>query len=109
MNTLILCICTWLNIGTSGSIAVVISPLTGLMMDQKAGFTAIGISAEYVGKLQDDHASVERILNGNAQLVFISPENIICNGVYRKMLQTKKYKENLVALVVDEAHCIKTW
>ena len=98
----------YLCIGTSGSIVVVVSPLIGLMMDQKAAFLSKGISAEVAGSLQG-HASAESIVNGNAQLVFISPENIICNGVYRKMLQAKKFKDNLVALVVDEAHCIKTW
>lgn len=88
---------------------MVISPLTGLMIDQKASFTSKGITAEFVGMAQDDDASVQMVIDGNAQLVFISPENIICNPVYRRMLQSKKYKEKLVGLVVDEAHCIKTW
>lgn len=31
------------------------------------------------------------------------------NQKYRNMLLSKPYKENLVALVIDEAHCVKTW
>ena len=27
----------------------------------------------------------------------------------RKMLQSPVYKSNIAALVVDEAHCVKTW
>jgi bloom syndrome protein len=41
--------------------------------------------------------------------VYITPENLIENPLYRNMLLSKKYKEKLVALVVDEAHCIKMW
>lgn len=28
---------------------------------------------------------------------------------FRKMLSSAPYRENLVALVIDEAHCVKTW
>ena len=46
------------------------------------------------------------MLNGEVQLVYIMPENAIDNPM---MLVSEKYKENLVALVIDEAHCIKLW
>ena len=49
------------------------------------------------------------VLYGKAQLVFISPEGILCNPTYREMLLNATYKKHLVALVVDEAHCVKTW
>ena len=29
--------------------------------------------------------------------------------MYRSMLLSQGYKENMSALVVDEAHCVKTW
>ncbi len=48
-------------------------------------------------------------LKGEYQLVYISPENLINNPRYRKMLLRQVYKENLVALVIDEAHCVQTW
>ena len=31
------------------------------------------------------------------------------NKTYRSMLLTPQYQQNLVALVIDEAHCVKTW
>lgn len=46
---------------------------------------------------------------GQAQLVCISPESIIGNTRFWSMLLSPVYQEHLVALVVDEAHCVKTW
>ena len=90
-----------------GSIVVCVSPLTSLMIDQRSKFTCM--STEFVGELQTDDDAVARVLKGQVQLVFISPENIICNSRFRNMLLSERYKEYLVAFVVDEAHCVKTW
>ena len=79
------------------------------MMDQKSKFTPRGITAEFVGESQCDRLAIESVLTGNVELVFISPESIITNPLYRNMLFTKAYKDNMVGLVVDEAHCVKTW
>ena len=79
------------------------------MMDQKAKFSPRGLITEFVGEAQDDTVAVKHVLEGIVQLVFISPENILNNTTFRKMLLTSVYQERLVALVVDEAHCVKTW
>ncbi len=78
-------------------------------MDQSAKFSPRGLKTDFVGEVQTDDEAQQRILNGESQLVFISPENLIENTKYRRMLLRQVYKENLVALVVDEAHCIQTW
>ena len=52
---------------------------------------------------------IEQVVKGEVELVFISPENIVTNPMFRNMLLTKPYKERMVALVADEAHCVKTW
>ena len=78
-------------------------------MDQKNKFVPRGIKAEYVGEAQEDARAISTVLRGEAQLLFISPESILMNIKYRNMLLSKSYKENLVALVIDEAHCVKTW
>ena len=95
--------------GKSGSIVVCISPLTSLMMDQCAKYAPRGLHAEFVGEAQTDPTTKDKVLKGEVQLVFITPESIICNSVYRKMLMSVAYKEKLVAVVVDEAHCVRTW
>ena len=43
------------------------------------------------------------------QLVLITPESAINNPLYRSMFLSTKYQEKLAALVIDEAHCVKTW
>ena len=86
-----------------------ISPLTSLMMDQRAKYTPRGLQADFVGEEQTDSCCKERVLKGRVQLVYISPESAICNPMYRDMFLSPAYKKQLVALVIDEAHCVKTW
>ena len=93
----------------SGSIVVCISPLTSLMMDQCTKFVSRGISAEFIGEAQTSKDAIKRVLSGQAQLVFATPESLVENERYRNMLQSSAYKGSIVALAVDEAHCVKTW
>ena len=95
--------------GKKGSIIVCISPLNAIMVEQQAKYLAMGISVEYVGEGQKNPLAWRNVVNGEVQLVYISPENIICNPQYRHMLRSAAYKERLVGIVVDEAHCVKTW
>jgi len=92
-----------------GTIVVVITPLISLMIDQREKFTRKGVSTEFVGEAQEDEVAVEAVIKGNIQLVCISPESLLCNPRFRNMLLSDKYKRNLRALVVDEAHCVKLW
>ena len=79
------------------------------MLEQQEKYSSKGIATEFVGEAQTDSAVTSRVLQGNLQLLYISPENLLNNPRYRSMLLTSKYKEHLVVLVVDEAHCVKTW
>ena len=79
------------------------------MMDQQARYASRGLSTEYVGEEQTDLATKHKVLRGEIQLVFITPESIILNSMYRKMLRSAIYMENLAVVLVDEAHCVKTW
>jgi bloom syndrome protein len=91
------------------SIAVVITPLVALMKEFKEKFVPRGISAEFVGELQTDAEATQRIVLGRHQLVFCSPENLFENPALTNMLTSQIYQERMVALVVDEAHCIDKW
>ena len=79
------------------------------MVDQHHKFAERGIKAEFVGEAQADKAVVAKVLRGDLQLLYISPENLLNNRNFRSMLLSSHYKNNLVTLVVDEAHCVKTW
>ena len=95
-------------IGYKGSIAVV-TPLTALMFNQRKRFYNMGLSAEFVSSAQDDPAATAAVLNGTVQLVFISPENLLNNRKFRGMFKKDIYQQKMIALVVDEAHCVKLW
>ena len=77
------------------------------MMDQHTRFSSRGLSTEFVGEAQTDLSVCGKVLRGEVQLEFITPKNLIENPTYRKMLLSSRYKDRLVALVVDEAHCVK--
>ncbi len=92
------------------SIALVVSPLIALMQDQVSAATAMGVSAIHI---TDKHATKlivkQSVKNGEYQIVFISPEALVGGMEWRSMLATDIYANNLVAFVIDEAHCIKKW
>lgn len=96
-------------LGGTGSIVIVLTPLISLMIDQKDKFVKKGIQAEFVGQAQEDEEAVAAVIRGDIQLVYISPENLLCSLPFRNMLLSDKYRNKLRALAIDEAHCIKLW
>ena len=78
-------------------------------MDQKAKLKQMGICAEFVGEAQDSKEAKARVITGEFQLIFKSPESLLNNKSYRNMLVSNQYKRKLVAIAVNEAHCVKTW
>ena len=92
------------------SIAIVVSPLISIMKDQVDSLTSKGVSSIYVTKNMDNSDQVERRLyEGRYQVMFFSPEAIVCDDTWRDMVQSKVYRDNLVAFVIDEAHLVKKW
>lgn len=90
------------------SIVVVVSPLIALMEDQVKHCLLHGVSASYVSS--DMVRSMRRqILEGQYQIVFISPEALFTGRNWREMLKEEPYLSNLVGFIVDEAHCVKKW
>ena len=76
------------------SICVCISPLTALMMDQQSKFASLGLLFEYFGESQNDKPVIQRVLHGQVQLVYITPENIMDNPMYRNMLLSNSTEKN---------------
>ena len=63
------------------------------------------VTAVYVGHCMSE----ADICDGRYQLVFLSPEALLMNETWRDMLMSPIYQENLMALVIDKAHCVKKW
>jgi len=89
-------------------LTVVISPLQSLMKDQVDNLEQQGISeAVTVNGLLDPierSKSFERIQNGQASLLYISPESLRSRSMEKALLG-----RNVVRFVIDEAHCFSSW
>lgn len=89
-------------------LTVVISPLQSLMKDQVDNLNNIGITdAVTVNGLLDpiERASaLERVANGSAALLYISPEQLRSRTV-EKILSER----TIARFVIDEAHCFSAW
>ena len=90
----------------SKSIVVVVSPLKALMLDQ---VRAKGLESAYVSGEDEGGAVARGVENGDYSLVFMSPEALVSSCRWRETFRTSTYQENLVAVVVDETHCIEKW
>jgi len=89
-------------------LTVVISPLQSLMKDQVDNLEAINITdAVTINGLLDPierAKSIERIEDGSAALLYISPESLRSKTIERLLLG-----RNVVRFVIDEAHCFSSW
>ena len=87
---------------------MIVSPLISLMKDQVRAMTQRGMRAVYVGDCSEEQRDM-KVCRGNYQLVYMSPEALLTDERWRDMLISPVYRQHLVALVVDEAHCVKKW
>ncbi len=89
-------------------LTVVISPLQSLMKDQVDNLNRIGITeAVTINGLLDpiERANaIERVKNGTAMLLYISPEQLRSKTIEKLLLS-----RNIARFVIDEAHCFSAW
>lgn len=85
-------------------ISIVISPLISLMEDQVLALSIANISACFLGSAQTNKNIEQEVLNGDYNIVYLSPEYIT---LYWDFLRKLEKRLNLVA--VDEAHCVSQW
>jgi ATP-dependent DNA helicase RecQ len=93
---------------TSKGLTIVISPLQSLMKDQVDNLEKIGITdAVTINGLLDPierAKSFERIEDGSASILYISPESLRSKTIERLVLGRK-----ISRFVIDEAHCFSSW
>ena len=50
---------------------------------------------------------MDEVLHGDYNVLYMSPEMLVKKG--REILSNDTYKERLVGLIIDEAHCVVKW
>ena len=92
----------------SRGLTIVISPLQSLMKDQVDNLEKAGITdAVTINGLLDPierAKSFERVENGSASILYISPESLRSKTIEHLLLGRK-----IVRFVIDEAHCFSAW
>lgn len=92
----------------SRGLTVVISPLQSLMKDQVDNLESSGITeAVTINGLLDPierAKSFERVEDGSASILYISPESLRSRSIEHLLLGRK-----IVRFVIDEAHCFSSW
>lgn len=90
------------------ALTVVISPLQSLMKDQVDNLERQNISeAVTLNGLLDPierQKAVERVQDGSASLLYISPESLRSRTIENLLLG-----RNIARFVIDEAHCFSAW
>lgn len=93
---------------TVHGLTVVISPLQSLMKDQVDNLADRGFTdAVTINGLLDPISrslSIERVLSGDATLLYIAPEMLRSNTIERILMA-----RHVVRFVIDEAHCFSAW
>jgi ATP-dependent DNA helicase RecQ len=89
-------------------LTVIISPLQSLMKDQVDNLEKKGITdAVTINGLLDPierSKAIERIQDGGASLLYISPESLRSASIEKLLLGRK-----IARFVIDEAHCFSSW
>ena len=94
-------------IGTST--VVVVPPLLSLIKDQVQQVNencCISAAAIYEGQSKDVCHSIEE---GDISLLYASPESLLGKRRWRTHTSSQSFRQNCVAVVVDEAHCLVNW
>jgi ATP-dependent DNA helicase RecQ len=90
------------------ALTVVISPLQSLMKDQVDNLEKAGLTdAVTINGLLDPierAKSFERVEDGSACMLYISPESLRSKTIERLLLGRK-----IARFVIDEAHCFSSW
>jgi len=92
---------------STGHIVIVISPLLSLIEDQIHSLRHLGIKCiSLTDTTEEERKQVER---GDFTVVYTTPEGLLKNERWRRMISSDVYSQKLCAIAVDEAHVIKQW
>ena len=93
-------------IGTS--LAIVISPIKSLMLDQVEQLKKTGVSAAAVYEGQSEEI-LKGIENGEFSVVYSSPESMLSAEKWRHILTSPDFRKRCQLVAIDEAHVVVHW
>ena len=89
---------------------IVVTPTVSLMADQPLNLSAKGIHTTFLGSAQKDLSAMDRVYQGECDVVYMMPERLFNTGDELQYPFTKLTKERGIGLVaVDEAHLVWSW
>ena len=81
-------------------------PLLSIIKDQIQSLVSIGISAACAGESPEVDSD---IAEGKHPIIFGTPETLVGNKRWRRVLQTTVFQHRLVGIAVDEVHTVIQW
>lgn len=118
----------FLPVKADKNIVIVVCPLNSIIEDQLKVLQKRGITADVLELNNDEREAIDslfnysenesaerslsnpsaRLMNGDVQIVFAHPEALLSKEG-RELMNSKVFQRNVVACVVDEAHCVEIW
>ena len=94
--------------GESGHIVIVVLLLPSLIKDQTECLRQVGISCISLSDTSTQ-GEIDLVVGGFYSVVYATPELLLKNERWRRMLSSDLYQQKVCAIAVDEAHVIKQW
>ena len=99
--------------GRVDSLVIVVSPLVSLMIDQVRSLRRRGVQAAIMSSAGACGTECFSLLAteedmSKSKLLFCAPEALV-RGRWREALEQSELSCRIVAVVVDEAHCVSKW
>lgn len=94
--------------GQADHVVIVVSPLLSLIQDQTVRLRHLGISSISLSDVKTEE-EVGRVEHGYYSVVYATPESILKNERWRRMVSSDVYVKKLCAVAVDEAHVVRQW
>lgn len=89
---------------------LVISPLKALMQDQREKLEKVHIQCTTLSSNENVPKDiVSQLAKGQYRAVFLTPEFIFKSKRLNELWHLEGWRRRLMAVVVDEAHCIESW
>ena len=80
------------------------------MDDQSSSLSSKGIKATFLGTAQQDTQIPHKLLAGEYEIVFVTPESFFAdNGQPRELFKQLNCKNRIGVIALDEAHLFSSW